>query len=251
MTGYTLTELMIAATAREIRDGELVFVGMRLPLIAFAVAKRTHAPNALGLFEGGILRDDVPAELLHTMGDSANIRGAAWCTSLPNMMGLLARGEVGLGLIGAAEIDRHGNVNTTLIGSHERPQVRLPGSGGGCDIACLAGRTVIILAQERHRFVERVSYVTSPGHGDGGSWRRDAGLPGGGPAGVVTTMAVFGFESGELVLKSVHPGVSPHDVQEAVGWPLRIGEALRETPPPTTEELEAMRAYDPEGVWRS
>lgn len=251
MTGYSLTELMIAATAREIREGELVFVGMRLPLIAFAVAKRTHAPNALGLFEGGILRDDVPGELLHTMGDPANIRGAAWCTTLANVMGLLARGEVGIGLIGAAEIDRYGNVNTTVIGPHERPRVRLPGSGGGGDIACLAGRTVIILAQERHRFVERVSYVTSPGHGDGGCWRRDLGLPGGGPARVVTTMAAYGFESGEMVLESVHPGVSPRDVREAVGWPLRTAETLGETPPPTAEELEAMRAYDPQGVWRS
>jgi glutaconate CoA-transferase, subunit B len=241
---------MIAATAREIRDGELVFVGMRLPLIAYAVAKRLHAPRALGLFESGIVRDDVPTELLYTMGDPANIEGAAWCTSLVNVMGLLARGEVHLGLVGAAEIDRHGNVNTSYIGAPERPQVKLPGSGGGADIASLAGRTVILLAQERHRFVEQVSYATSPGHGTGGSWRHEVGLRGGGPTRVITTLAVFGFEDGEMVLESVHPGSSLDEVRGAVGWELRVSPGLAVTPAPTADELRAMREYDPAGIWR-
>ena len=236
MSEYTRSELMIAATAREIRNGELVFVGMRLPLIAFAVARQTHAPDALGVFEAGIMRDDVPGALLHTMGDPANIAGAAWCTSLANVMGLLARGEVGLGLIGAAEIDRQGNVNTTAIGDYDQPRVRLPGSGGGCDIACLAPRTVIILAQERHRFVERVSYVTSPGVN---------------VSRVVTTTSVFGSDGGELVLERVHPGHTVDEVRDLCGWELRVAAGVAETEPPTGAELAAMRAYDPAGVWRS
>jgi glutaconate CoA-transferase subunit B len=236
MTGYTRSELMIAATAREIRDGELVFVGMRLPLIAFVVAKRTHAPNALGVFEAGIVRDDVPGALLHTMSDPANVEGAAWCTSLANVMGLLARGEVGLGVIGAAEIDRHGNLNTTAIAEYERPRVRLPGSGGGCDIACLAPRTVIILAQERHRFVERVSYVTSPGVN---------------VSRVVTTTSVFRSDDGDLVLERVHPGHTVDEVRELCGWEHRVAADVGETAPPSDAELAAMRAYDPAGVWRS
>jgi glutaconate CoA-transferase subunit B len=236
VTDYTRTELMIAATAREIRDGELVFVGMRLPLIAFAVAKRAHARHALGVFEAGILRDDVSGALLHTMGDPANVEGAAWCTSLTNAMGLLARGEVGLGVIGAAEIDRHGNVNTTVIGDHDRPRVRLPGSGGGCDIACLARRTVIVLAHERHRFVERVSYLTSPGVN---------------VSRVVTTTSVFASDGGELVLERVHPGHTVDEVRALCGWDLRVAAEVGETPAPSDRELAAMRAYDPSGVWRS
>src|SRR6266545_5411814 len=142
-------ELMVALAAREIADRETVFVGMRLPLIAFVVAKRTHAPDAIGLFELGIVRDTPAAELLYTMGDTPNVRGATWCARTIDLMGLLQRGEVDAGFIGGAEIDRHGNLNTTAIGPDaSRPTVRLPGSGGGADIACLAGRLIVIMPHD-------------------------------------------------------------------------------------------------------
>src|SRR5579883_1261433 len=162
---YTPRELMVVCAARQIRDGENVFVGMRLPLIAFALAKRTHAPNAIGLFEVGIMRDTPAAELLYTIGDPANISGALWATRMVNLMGLMAAGEVNLGFIGGAEVDRYGNLNTSLIGDWQRPSVRLPGSGGGADIASLSHRLAIIMQHDRHRLRERVDFVTSPGYG--------------------------------------------------------------------------------------
>lgn len=247
----TPRELMIAAGARQIRDGELVFVGMRLPMLAFCVAKQTHAPNAVGIFETGVVRDTPPPELLYTMSDPPNLAGASWCTSTANVMALMAQGRVDLGFIGGAQVDRYGNVNSSYIGPARRPAVKLPGSGGACDIAALAGRTVIIIEHDRRRLVERVDYVTSPGHGDGAGWRRRVGLPGGGPAAIITTLAVLTFDpsSGEARLRSHHPGVEPAAVRAATGWDLQCWPDLHETPPPTPAELAIIRRYDPHGVW--
>src|SRR5437764_10808594 len=163
---YTPQELMVVCAARQIQDGEHVFVGMRLPLLAFALAKRTHAPRCLGLFEAGILRDEPAAELLYTMGDAPNITGALWATGTVKMIGLMAAGEVHLGFIGGAEVDRYGNLNTTIIGDWKRPTVRLPGSGGGADIASLSQRLASIMPHQRQRFRWLVDYVTSPGYGN-------------------------------------------------------------------------------------
>jgi len=164
---FTERELMVISAAREIRDEDLVFVGMRLPLIAFAFAKRTHAPGATGLFENGIVRDRPAPETLMTMSDTPNIPGALWCTGTLEIMAFLQQGLVDLGFIGGAEIDKHGNLNTSYVGDWRKPTVRLPGSGGGADIASLARRFVVIMPQEKHRFRERVDYVTSPGFGEG------------------------------------------------------------------------------------
>src|SRR5574337_2028991 len=162
---YTLSELMVAAAAREIRDGEVVFVGMRLPLIAFVVAKKTHAPNAIGLFENGVVRSTPAPELIYTMADPPNILGATQCLDMLTVMSLLQSGRVDLGFLGAAEVDRFGNLNSTQVMSGKK-MVRLPGSGGACDIASLAQRFVVLLDHSRQRLPERVSYITSPGHGD-------------------------------------------------------------------------------------
>lgn len=244
-------ELMVVAAAREIRDGEVVFVGMRLPLLAFAFAKRRHAPGAMGLFENGLVRDHPAEETLLTMSDTPNVPGALWSTGTLQIMGLLQQGLVDLGFIGAAEIDRHGNLNTSCIGDWRRPDVRLPGSGGGADIASLAGRFVVIMPQERHRFRDRVDYVTSPGFGDGPGWRERAGLPGGGPSAVITTLGVYRFDpvTREMVLASWHPGQSPESVRAATGWPLALAGGAAETAAPTAEELATVRACDPAGLW--
>src|SRR5262249_23125533 len=197
--------------AREIHEGEVVFVGMRLPLLAFALAKRTHAPRAIGLFENGLVRDTPARELLLTMGDAPNIVGAEWATRTTALMGLLAQGHADLGFVGGAEVDRFGNLNTSYIGLRGHPTVKLPGRGGGAYIASLAGRLAIIMAHDRRRFPARVSYITSPGYGDGGDWREQVGLPRGGPAAVITTLAVLGFapETHEMELHSWHPSASP------------------------------------------
>ena len=248
---YTAQELMVAAAARQIRDGELVFVGMRLPLLAFTLAKRTHAPSAIGLFECGLIRDEPAREPLYTMSDPPNIAGASWSTSMVNVMALLQQGAVQLGIIGGAEVDRFGNLNTSYIGPRERPAVKLPGSGGAADIASLAGRFLIIMQHERRRFKERVDYVTSPGHGEGGDWRRRIGLPGGGPAAIITTLGVFLFDgrTKEAILASCHPGITPDEVRQQTGWRLRISPEFHETRPPTEKELTIIRDYDPQGFW--
>ena len=255
---YTERELMVVCAARQIHDGENVFVGMRLPLIAFALAKRTHAPHCIGLFETGILRDAPSPELLYTMGDAPNIAGALWTTGTLNVMRPMAAGDIHLGFIGGAEVDRYGNLNTSLIGDWQHPKVRLPGSGGGADIASLSQRLAIIMQHEPHRLREKVDYVTSPGYGypdergpAGEAWRKRVGLPRGGPAALITTLAVFTFDrsTGEALLSSYHPDTTIEQVQEQTGWQLRLAEDCAETVPPSKEELRVIRECDPQGVW--
>jgi glutaconate CoA-transferase subunit B len=241
---------MVAAAAREIRDGEWAFVGMRLPLLAFLVAKRLHAPRAVGLYENGLIREQPAPEMLYTMADPPNQRGATFCGQMIEVMSLLQQGRVDVGFLGAAEVDRHGNLNSTW-GSREGRPVRLPGSGGAGDIACMSRRTVVLMAHQPHRLVERVGYVTSPGHGSGGTWRRDVGLrPGTGPSAILTTRGVLRFdEEGEAFLSSVHPGVAVEDVVANTGWKLRVAPDVAETPAPTEAELAVIREFDPTGFW--
>ena len=243
-------EVMVAQAAREIGDGERVFVGMRLPLIAFVVAKRTHAPRAVGLFELGVVRDEPAPELLYTMGDPPNVAGAVWCARTIDLMGLLQRGDIDAGFIGGAEIDRHGNLNTTAIGADRtRPAAQLPGSGGGADIASLAGRLIVIMPHDRRRLRERVDFVTSPGYGSGEGWRGRVGLPRGGPAVLITTLGVFRFEGGEAVLESYHAHASVEECVAGTGWPLRVAPGVRQTEPPADDVLRIIRDYDPQGFW--
>jgi glutaconate CoA-transferase subunit B len=248
---YTLQELMVVVGSREIRNDDLVFVGMRLPLLAFQLAKETHAPHAIGIFENGILRDKPSKEMLFTIGDNPNLEGATWATSMLDIMSLLQNGKVSLGFIGGAEVDRFGNLNTTYIGGKGNLQVRLPGSGGGSDIASLSKRIIIIMSHEKRRFLERVSYITSPGHGDGGDWREKNGLRGGGPSAVVTTKGIFRFDPPmkEMVLHSLHPGVPLEEVIENTGWDLKLASKIESTKPPTRPELRIIRKQDASGFW--
>lgn len=246
---YTLGELMVASAAREIRDREVVFVGMRLPLIAFVVAKKTHAPKAVGLFENGVIRSTPAPELIYTMADPPNILGATQCLDMLGVMSLLQSGRVHLGFLGAAEVDRFGNLNSTEV-QRANGLTRLPGSGGACDIASLAHRFVVLLEHSKRRLPERVSYVTSPGNGDGPGWRPRVGLPRGGPSAVITTKGVLRFGiDGEAFLASTHPGVEIDDVLDGTGWKLRVSNAVISTPEPSADELKAIREYDREGFW--
>lgn len=258
--GYTAAELMVACAAREIRDAEVVFVGMRLPLLAFALAKRLHAPRAVGIFESGVVRDQPAATVLYTMADGPNITGALWCTRMTDVMALLHQGAVDVGFIGGAQMDRFGNVNTSYISSTRSENqaggpalggTKLPGSGGAADIAALAHRLLIVMQHERRRFVPQVDYVTSPGYGEGGDWRERVGLPRGGPAAAITTLGVLRFDpdTREAYLDSYHPGTSPTGVRTNTGWDLQVAAGVRETPAPTADELRLIREYDPEGFW--
>lgn len=247
---YTLGELMVAAAAREIADSEWVFVGMRLPLLAFLVAKRLHAPRAVGLYENGVIREEPAAEMLYTMGDPPNQRGATFCGPMLDVMSLLQQGRVDVGFLGAAEVDCHGNLNSTW-GKREGGEVRLPGSGGAGDIASLAKRTVVLMAHHPHRFVERVGYITSPGCGSGGDWRRSVGLrSSSGPSAILTTLAVLRFdERGEAYVASLHPGVTREEVRAKTGWELSVPQTVGETPAPSEAELATIRSFDPEQFW--
>jgi len=237
---YTRRELMVVAAGREIRDGEVVFVGMRLPLLGFGLAKATHAPNAVGLFENGVIRDRPAEAFIYTMGDPPNIAGAVACLGLNDVMSLLQQGRVDVGFIGGAEIDPLGNLNTTRT-SGSGSLVRLPGSGGGGDIASLAGRTVLIMEHEPRRFRERVDYVTSPGHFPG---RRR-----GGPATLITTLGVFDLTGGRVQAVTLHPGVTTEQVRQATGFELSIDEGIPATRAPSADELAYIRKADPNGFW--
>jgi glutaconate CoA-transferase subunit B len=248
---YTLSQLMVTAAAREIADGEVVFVGMRLPLLGFLLAKSTHAKRAVGVYELGIVRDTASPEPLMTMGDLPNLCRAQWLADTADAMGLLQQGQVDVSFIGGAQVDRFGNLNTSYIGGIEAVRTRLPGSGGACDLACLAKRHIIVMSHEKRRFVPRVDYITSPGYGEGGTWRQDVGLPRGGPSTVITTLGLLRFDpdTKEMVLVSTHPGVEVETVVENTGWPLKVTSDLTSTPAPTKSELEILARFDPNKYW--
>ena len=250
MADYSIQELMIIAAAREIADGELVFVGMRLPITAYGVARLTHAPNAVGLFECGIARYAPAHDMLYTMGDPPNQLNAAWSAGLIPVMSQLQRGRVDAGFIGGAEVDRFGNVNTSCIGDFTKPDIKLPGSGGAADIAAMSKRLLVILNHERRRLVEKVDYVTSPGYLDGGDSRARAGLSGG-PSAVITDRAILRpcGETHELHLASVHQGHTIDDIRENTGWDIQVMPGMEETPPPTSQELAALHEIDKDGFW--
>ncbi len=250
MADYSIQELMIIAAAREIADGELVFVGMRLPITAYGVARLTHAPNAVGLFECGIARYAPATEMLYTMGDPPNQLNAAWSDGLVPVMSQLQRGRVDAGFIGGAEVDRYGNVNTSYVGDFTKPQVKLPGSGGAADIAAMSKRLLVIINHEKRRLVEKVDYVTSPGYLSGGEARKAAGLSGG-PSAVITDRGIlrpYGPDN-ELHLASIHQGHSVEEVIENTGWDLQVLPTMDETPPPSDKELAALHEIDKDGFW--
>lgn len=248
---YTRRELMVVAAAREIRDGDKVFVGMRLPLLGFAVAKETHAPNAIGIFENGVIRDWPALESIFTMSDPPNVARSLYCCGLNEVMSLLQSGRVDLGFIGGAEIDRFGNLNTHWVKESDAKRVRLPGSGGAADIATLAKRCIIIMNHEKRRFVPAVQYLTSPGFGTGGDWRIRKGLRGGGPSRVITSLGIFSFDpqTHEMVLALRHPGIAIGQIESETGWSLKRLDLVEETPPPADAELAAVRKYDPRKIW--
>lgn len=230
------------AAAREIADGELIFAGMGLPLAAFQLAKRTHAPRAVALDVSGVIREHPAASPLSSLAEPSNVRGASMLADLQSVMSLLQQGRVNLGFLEAAEVDRFGNVNAAgLDGSPPR-------SGSTADLACLARRTIILVRHERHRFPERVREVSGPGYGDGPGWRQRVGLPGGGPAAIITDLAVLRFDGGgEAYLESLHPGVTRAVVQAQTGWPLKIPEGgPGKTAPPTVVERNLLAEIDPE-----
>lgn len=249
---YVLAELMAVAAAREIRDGEVVFIGIGVPMLAALLAKNSHAPNMIIGFEAGILGGS-PVGALWAVGDTGAARKSRYLTTMWRIFSDLQRGYLTLGLLGGAQIDKFGNLNTTaILGDNVYPnvKVRLPGSGGANDIASSAGRTVIMMRLEKRRFLNKIDYVTSPGHLTGGNSRQKAGLVGGGPAAVITEKCIFRFDevTKEMYLDSLHPGVTVEEIKDNVSWDLKVADNLKETEPPTVEEVDLMRAIDPTDI---
>ena len=240
---FSADEMMTVAAARLIDNGTVCFVGIGLPSAAANLARATHAPDAVLIYESGTVGAK-PAVLPLSIGDSELAETADFVVSTAEIFRYwLQGGRITVGFLGAAQIDRFGNINTTVIGDYDKPKTRLPGAGGAPEIAGLAGEVFVIMRQSKRGFVEKVEFVTSAGHLTGGDWRERSGLPGRGPSTVITDLGVLQphEESRELTLTHTHPGVALDDVLAATGWPLKIADDLSETPAPTAEELAALR----------
>jgi len=248
---YSSLEMMAICGSRTIRDGETVFAGTGLPVLAAMLAQKTHAPRSKIVYEGGFI-DSRNIHLPLSVADSRLTYRAAAAIGLRETLGILLQGgRIDVGFLGAAQIDQYGNVNTTIIGDFDRPKIRLPGSGGGNDIASSSKRIVIIMTHDKRKFVKRLDYMTSPGYLDGPGGREKVGLRGGGPSSVVTNLCVLNFEekAKKMKLLSVHSSVTVQQVIENTGFDLLLPETVLETNAPTYEELRIVREIDPTGIY--
>ncbi|MEM1546221.1 MAG: CoA-transferase [Candidatus Methanomethylicia archaeon] len=248
---YTKAELMVVAASRELRDYDVVFVGIGLPNLAANLAKRTHAPHLVMIYESGVIGAN-PTRVPISIGDPCLVSGSQSVCSIFDVFAFyLQSGKIDVGFLEGAQVDKYGNINTTVIGEYVKPKVRLPGSGGGCDIASLAKRILIIMPHEARRFPEKVDFITSPGFLRGKWERKQLGLKGGGPVKVITDLAILGFDegTGEMILESIHPGVTVEDVKKNTGWDLKISRDLKTTENPSEKDLLILRRLDPKGVY--
>ena len=249
MIPYNPMELMLSAASRLLPDDSTVIVGTGAPCAAAMLAQKTHAPNMTILFEAGGVGPLLPAMPI-SVGDSRTFYRALWATSMDNIMSLLQQGAVDIGFIGGAQIDRYGNINSTVIGEYAHPKVRLPGSGGANDLASLCWRSICMTVHTSRRFVEKVDFITTPGYLDGPGAREQAGLPPGtGPSAVVTNLAILGFQPAtkRMLVQSLHPGVRREAVIANTGFELLWPDTLGETASPTEEELCLLReVIDPQ-----
>lgn len=252
MPDYTPTEFMIVCSSRALRNERVVFVGVGLPGVACNLALRTVNPAMEMVYESGVFGAK-PERSPLSIGDPTLISGSTMtCAQGELFMYYLQGGRIDVALMGAAQIDRFGNLNSTVIGPYEKPKIRLPGSGGACEIAIHSKKLFMIMRLKKRAFVDRLDFATSPGYLNGGRGERAAlGIPGAGPQLVVTDMALFQFagDTGEMTLSALRPGVTVEQVQAEVNWPLRVSDDVRTEDPPTAEELRIIREeIDPKGI---
>lgn len=249
---HTPQELMIASAARELRDGQVVIVGIGVPVLASLLAQRTHAPNIIMVYESGIVGAQ-PSRLSLSIGDPNLVSRCLMINDVFDTFGMIMqRGYIDVGFVSGAQIDKFGNLNSTIIGDYAKPKVRLPGSGGAYEIAALVKKLIIIMPHERRRFVEQVDFITSPGYLSGPGEREKYGLRGEGPHVVLSTLGILKFDklSKEMYLESYHPGVTIDEVKENTGWDLKISPTVHETMPPTAEQIRLLRhELDPRGIF--
>ena len=250
-SAYTAGELLAILSARQLNDGQVVFAGVGIPLLAATLAQRLHCPGLTILFEGGVIGAFVePGKLPPSTNDQRCTARANMVLGSAEVLLLLQRGYVDVGFMGGAQIDQYGNLNSSFIGDPAKPKTRLPGTGGGNDIASLTNM-IVAMKHERRRFVENVDFITSPGWLKGGHTRADSGLPAGGMYRVVTDLAVFGFDETARRIKplALNPGVTREQVQDNTGFKLDFDHDVGVTEPPTAQELSALRALDPERLY--
>ncbi|MEG6508873.1 CoA-transferase [Methyloligella sp. 2.7D] len=248
---YTASEILTVLSARALENGQLVFAGIGIPLLAATLAQRLGRPGLTILFEGGVIGAFVePGKLPPSTNDQRCTKRANMVLGSADVLLLLQRGYVDIGFMGGAQIDQYGNLNSSFIGDPDAPKVRLPGSGGGNDISSLTNM-IVAMKHEKRRFVEQVDFITSPGYLRGQNSRTDAGLPAGGVFRVITELAVFGFdaETRRIKVLSLNPGVTAEEVQDNTGFPLTFDDGVTVTEPPTNEELETLRMLDPERLF--
>jgi glutaconate CoA-transferase, subunit B len=244
--GWTPAEMMTVAAARALPDGATCLVGIGLPSTAANVARRLHAPRLVLVYESGTIGSRPPSLPL-SIGDGILAETADTVVGVVEMFNYwLQPGRIDIGFLGAAQLDRFANINTTVVGRYEQPDVRLPGAGGAPEIASSCREVIIVLRHGQDKLVETLDFVTSVGYGAGPGDRARLGLRGGGPSRVITDLGLLAPDPAtcELVLTHVHPGVTVEQVRTATGWDLRLAEGLETTPPPTAEELEAVRAVE-------
>jgi glutaconate CoA-transferase subunit B len=248
---YTAGELLAILSARQLKDGQVVFAGVGIPLLAATLAQRLHCPGLTILFEGGVIGAFIePGKLPPSTNDQRCTSSANMVLGSAEVLLLLQRGYVDVGFMGGAQIDQYGNLNSSFIGDPAKPKTRLPGTGGGNDISSLTNM-IVAMKHEKRRFVENVDFITSPGWLAGGQTRRDAGLPAGGMYRVVTELAVFGFDetTRRLTPLALNPGVTREQVQDNTGFRLEFSHDTGVTEPPTEHELSTLRMLDPERLY--
>jgi len=240
---YTTDEMMTVAASREVEDGTVCFVGIGLPSAAANLARATHAPDCVLIYESGTIGAK-PEVIPHSIGDGVLAEHADSVVSVPEIFSYwLQTGRIDVGFLGAAQIDRFANINTTVIGPYDSPKVRLPGAGGAPEIAASAKEVMVVMPQSSRSFVEELAFRTSVGYLDGGDSREQLGYLGAGPTVVITDLGILrpDPEMKELTLVGLHPGTSVEEAREATGWDLRVADELETTDPPTEEELQALR----------
>ncbi len=248
---YSASELMVVNSARLLRDSDVVFVGVGQPNLACNLARRTHAPNLVMIYEAGVIGAQ-PARLPLSIGDPTLVSGALSVCSMYDIFAFyLQRGNVDVGFLGGAQIDRFGNINATVIGPYDHPKTRLPGSGGSMEIAAWASRCYILTPHQKRRFPEKLDFRTSAGFLGGRAERQAARLRGSGPLAVVTDLGIMEpDENGELVLTALHPNATVEQAQANTGWALKAVAEPRRTEPPSAEELRILREeLDPQGIY--
>lgn len=246
---YNPAELTVIVGSRALQDGQVVFAGAGLPLLSAVHAQNSHAPTLAIMFEvGGVAPQVQVGSLPRSTNEARSIRRSVATPPTIDMLLYLQRGLIDVGFLGGAQVDKHGNLNSSLIGTFQKPVIRLPGSGGANDIASSANRLFIISYHEKKRFVDKVDFVTSPGYLSGGRAREESGLLGGGVEKVITNLGIMGFDpvTRQMKLVAIHPGVTLDEIRAKTGFDLQVEKDLEVTAPPTEEELKLLRAIDPE-----